>query len=104
MQGRLGAGTFGRQDVWVQGGLGTGACASEILGIGQSSNVNATTGTYYFHQSNFYIRWHHFHPEKIYLLRIFCIDQASILVKEGLFESKQHRPTLTNNSLHPSQG
>ena len=73
------------------GRLGAGACASEILGVGQSSNVNAITGTHYFHQSNFYFRQHHFHLEKIYLLRInICIDPASISVKEGLFSSKQH--------------
>src|SRR6218665_896981 len=43
-----------------------------------------------------------FHPEKIYLLRICCIDPASNSVKEGLFSSKQD--TLRKNSLHPSQG
>jgi len=70
--------------------LGAGTCASEILGILQSSNVIAISGKHYFHQSNFYFRQHHhFHPEKIYLLRIFCIDPASISVKEGLFSSKQ---------------
>jgi len=84
------------------GTLGTGACASEILGAGQSSNVNAITGMHYFHQSNFYFRQHHFHPEEIFLLRIFSIDPASIFVKKGLFSSKQH--TLRNNSLHSIQG
>jgi len=81
--------------------LGAGACASKILGICQSSNVNATTGMHYFHQSNFFFGQQHFHPEKIYLLRIICIDPASISVMEGLFSSKQH--TLRNNSLHPIQ-
>src|SRR6218665_3373566 len=85
--------TYGRRDV----------CASEILGVGQSSNVIAISGKHYFHQSNFYFRQHHhFHPEKIYLLRIFCIDPASIFFKEGLFSLKQH--TLRKNSLHPIQG
>ena len=90
------------QDVWAPGRLGAGACASEILGVGQSSNVYAIKGTRYFHQSNFYFKHHHFHREKIYLLRIVCIDPASISVKEGLFSSKQH--TLRNNSLHLNQG
>src|SRR6218665_3694982 len=90
------------QNVWAPGRLGAGACASEILGVGQSSDAYAITGTRYFHQSNFHFKHHHFHPEKIYLLRIFCIDPASISVKEGLFSSKQQ--TLRNNSLHPSQG
>ena len=84
-------GTFGRR-----------ACSNEILGVGQSSNVCAITGTHYFHQSNFYFKHHYFHPEKIYLLRIVCIDPASISVTEELFSSKQQ--TLRNNSLHPSQG
>src|SRR6218665_4124236 len=86
------------QDVWALGHLGAGASESEILGIGQLSNVYAITGTHYFHQSNFNFKHHHFHPEKIYLLRFVCIDPASISVKEGLFSSKQH--TLRNNSLH----
>src|SRR6218665_3196391 len=94
--------TFGRRDVWAPGRLGAGACASEILGVRQSSNVYAIQGTSYFHQSNFHFKHHHFHPEKVYLLRICCIDSASISVKEGLFSSKQH--TLRNNSLHSSQG
>ena len=91
-----------KQDVWMEEHFGAGACTSEILGIGQSLNVNATTGTHYFHQSNFYYRQHHFHQEKIYLLRLCCIDPASISVKKGLFSSKQH--TLRNNSFHPIQG
>jgi len=62
------------QDVLAPGRLGAGACASEIRGVGQSSNVYAITGTHYFHQSNFYFKPHHFHPEQIYLLRIVCID------------------------------
>jgi len=82
--------------------LGAGVCASEILGVGLSSNVYAIPGTRYFHQSNFHFKHHHFHPEKIYLLRIVGIDPASISIKEGLFSSKQH--TLGNNSLHPSRG
>ena len=86
----------------MQGRLGAGACASELLGIGQSSNVIAISGKHYFHQSKFYFRQHHFHSEKIYLLRNFCIDPASISIKEGLFSSKKH--TLRNNSLHPIQG
>src|SRR6218665_2067196 len=90
------------QDVWAPGRLGASACASEILGIGQSSNVYAITGTRYFHQSNFHFKHHHFHSDKIYLLGICCIDPASISVKERLFSSKQH--TLRNNSLHLSQG
>jgi len=58
-----------KQDVWAPGHFGAGACASEILGsIGQSSNVTAISGKHYFHQSNF--RHHHFHLEKIYLLRL----------------------------------
>src|SRR6218665_912943 len=85
------------QDFWAPGRLGAGAWASEILGIGQSSNVYAITGTRYFHQSNFCFKHHHFHLEKIYLLRIFCIDPASISVKEGLFSSKQHK--LRNNFI-----
>jgi len=82
--------------------LGAGASASEILGVGQLSNVYAITGTHYFHQSNFNFKHHHFHPEKIYLLRIVCIEPASISVTEVLFSSKQH--TFRNNSLHASQG
>src|SRR6218665_1577038 len=46
--------TFGRRDVWVPR-----ACASEILGVGQSSMYNyAITGTRYFHQSNFHFKNH----------------------------------------------
>jgi len=90
------------QDVWAQRRFGAGACMSEILGVWQSSNVTAISGKNYFHQSNFYFTQHHIAPEKIYLLRIFCIDPASNAVKEGLFSSKQH--TLRNNSLHPIQG
>jgi len=37
------------QDIWAPGRLGTGACASEIHGVGQSSNVYAITATDYFH-------------------------------------------------------
>ena len=77
------------QDVSAQGRFGAGTCAREILGVGQSSNVIAISGKHDFHQSNFYFRQHDFHPEKIYLLRIFCIDPASTSVKEGLFSSKQ---------------
>src|SRR6218665_1016698 len=47
------------------------------------------------------VRQHHFHEQKIYLLRIVSIDPASISVKKGLFSSKQHRSTRKNNSLHP---
>src|SRR6218665_1867374 len=47
------------------------------------------------------VRQHHFHKQKIYLLRIFSIYPASISVKKGLFSSKQHRSTRRNNSLHP---
>src|SRR6218665_424247 len=47
------------------------------------------------------VRQHHFHKQKIYLLRVFSIDPASISVKRGLFSSKQQRPTRRNNSLHP---
>ena len=43
------------QDVWAPGRLGTGACASEIHGVGQLSNVYAIRGTHYFLQSNFYL-------------------------------------------------
>src|SRR6218665_53295 len=92
--GRLGAGTFGGWRLCI--------CASEILCVVQSSNVYVITLTHYFHQSNLYFRQHHFRPEKIYLLRISCIDPASSSVKKGLFSSRQH--TLRNNSLHPSQG
>jgi len=80
----------------------TGACASEILGVRHTSNVYVITGTHYFHQSNLHFKQHQFHLEKIYLLRISCIDPASISAKEGLFSSRQH--TFRNNSLHPSQG
>jgi len=83
-QGRLGAGTFGRRDVWSQGRLGAGACASEIFGVWQSSNVNAITGTHYYHQSGFYFMQFRFHPEKIHLLRIACIDPASIFHLERI--------------------
>src|SRR6218665_3472771 len=31
------------------------------------------------------VRQHHFHKQKIYLLRMFSIDPASISVKKGLF-------------------
>jgi len=37
------------QDVWALGCLGAGAYASEILGVGQSSNVTAISGKHYFH-------------------------------------------------------
>src|SRR6218665_1647822 len=47
------------------------------------------------------VRQHHYHKQKIYLLRIFPIDPASISVRKGLFSSKQHRSTRRNNSLHP---
>ena len=83
--------TFGRRRL----------CKRNPWRIRQSSNVYAIRGTHYFHQSNFYFKQHHFDPEKIYLLRICCIDPAFISVKKGLFSSKQH--TLRNNSLHPSQ-
>src|SRR6218665_2361255 len=66
------------QGVWAPGRLGAGACASEIHGVGHSSNVYVITATHYFHQSNFYSRQDHFHSEKICLLRSFCIDPASI--------------------------
>jgi len=33
--------------------LGAGACASEILGIEPSLNVNTIKGTHYFHQSTY---------------------------------------------------
>src|SRR6218665_3556847 len=85
--------------VWAPGRLGAGASASEILGVGQLSNVNAITGTHYFYQSNFNFKHHHFHPEIIYLLRFVCIYPAPISVKEGLFSPKQH--TLRNTSLQP---
>ena len=100
--------------LWVMGSILTisrrseagrsraGACASEILGVWRTSNVNVIAGTHYFHQSNFCFRQYHFHPEKIYLLRIVCIDPASISVKKELFSSKLR--TLRNNSMHPSQG
>src|SRR6218665_3462348 len=91
---------FGRRDVWAPGRLGAGACASEILGIGHSSNVYVITATHYFHQSNFCSKQDHFHSEKICLLRSFCIDPASISVKNELFSSKQ----LRSNSLLPIQG
>ena len=90
------------QDVWAPERLGAGACASEILGARMTSNVYVITGTRYFHQSNFHFKHRHFHPEKIYLLRIVCIDPASISVNEGLFSSRQHK--LRNNSLQASQG
>src|SRR6218665_2275850 len=94
------------QDVWAPGRLGAGAFASEILGVGQLSNVYAVTGAHYFHKCNFSFKHHHFHSDKIYLLRFVCIDPASISIKEGLFSSKQQTRTCTlrNNSLHPSQG
>ena len=47
------------------------------------------------------VRQHHFHKQKIYLLRSFSIDPASISVKKGLFSSKQHRYTRRNIVLHP---
>src|SRR6218665_1561064 len=47
------------------------------------------------------VRQHHYHKQKIYLLRIFPIDPASISVRKGLFSSKQNRSTRRNNSLHP---
>jgi len=74
--------------MWGQGRLGAGACASEIFGVGQSSNVTATSGKHYFHQSHFYLCGIIFIQRKIYLLRIFRIYPASISVKEGLFPSK----------------
>ena len=37
-----------------------GACASEILGVGQSSKVTAISEKHYLHQSNFYFRHHQF--------------------------------------------
>src|SRR6218665_3674682 len=78
----LGAGTFGRRRF----------CKRNPWRRTMLSNVYAITGTHYFHQSNFNFRpkHHHFHPEKIYLLRFVCIDPASISVKEGLFSSRQH--------------
>src|SRR6218665_888429 len=48
------------------------------------------------------VRQHHFHKQKIYLLKNFSIDPASISVKKGLFSSKQHRSTRRSNSFHPS--
>src|SRR6218665_1128845 len=47
------------------------------------------------------VRQHHFHKQKIYLIRIFSIDPTSISAKKGLFSSKQHSSTCRNNSLHP---
>ena len=47
------------------------------------------------------VRQLNFHKQKIYLLRIFSIDPASISVKKELFSSKQHKSTRRNNSLHP---
>src|SRR6218665_2424039 len=85
------------QDVWVPRRLGAGACASEILGVRQSSNVTAISGKHYFHQSNFHFTQHHFHPEKIYLglLSFFALIQPIfMLIKKGLFSSKEY--TLRN--------
>ena len=82
------------------GSFGAGDCASEILGVRQSSIVNAISGKHCFHQHNFYFMQHHF-IEKIYLIRIFYIAPSSISVKEGLFSPKQL--TFRNNSLHPNQ-
>src|SRR6218665_4159206 len=72
-QGRLGAGTFGRRDVWAQGRLGACTCASKILGVWQPLNVNAVTGNALFSSIHLLLRQHHFHPEKICLLRIFAL-------------------------------
>src|SRR6218665_932742 len=47
------------------------------------------------------VRHHHFHKQKINLVRIFSTDPASNSVKKGLFLSKQHRSIRRNNSLHP---
>jgi len=38
--------SLAEQDVWAPGRLGAGACASEILGIGQSSNAYAIQWTH----------------------------------------------------------
>src|SRR6218665_1228566 len=91
--GRLGVGTVSRKclcerNPWLR----------TVIKI----NVTAISGKHYSHQSNFYFRQHHFHPEKIYIQRFVCIDSASISVKEGLYSSKQH--TLKNNTLHPILG
>src|SRR6218665_2208224 len=80
------------QNVLAPEHLGPGACSSEILGIGQPSNVNAITGKHYF--INYFINLTSvigsiiFIPRKSYLLRISCIDPASISV------------LLTKNFLH----
>src|SRR6218665_3938873 len=84
--------TFGRRDIWAQGRLGAGACASEILGVGQSSNVYAISGKHCFHQSNFYFRQHRLYPVKIYLLRIFALIKPLFSSEKDYFHQ--------NNSLH----
>src|SRR6218665_1405137 len=78
------------QNVLAPEHLGPGACSSEILGIGQPSNVNAITGKHYFINPTSVIGSIIFIPRKStkYLLRISCIDPASISV------------LLTKNFLH----
>src|SRR6218665_918249 len=73
--GHLGAGMFGCRHL----------CERRH---GTVIKVTSISGKHYFHQSNFYFRQHHFHPEKISLLRMFCIDPAYFR------SSKQHSPSL----------
>src|SRR6218665_972268 len=87
---RLGAGAFGRRRLCKRNPWRR----TVIKCICYSRNTLFSSIQLLFKQ-------HHFHPEKIYLLRFVFIDPASISVNEGLFSSKQH--TLRNNSLHHSQ-
>jgi len=91
------------QDVWAPEHLGAGACASEIVGVRHTSNVYVITGTHYFHQSNFYFKQHHFHQEKIYLLKISCIDPASISVKKDYFHQDNIHLEITHCILAKSE-
>ena len=74
--GRFGPGSFGRwsfgmRNPWPK------AVIKLIL--------RANCETYYFRQSNFYLRQHHIHQDKLYLIRIPFIYPVSVSVKEGLF-------------------
>ena len=73
--------------------MGVGACASEILGVRQPSNnysLTAISGKHYFHQSNFCFTEHNFHPEKMYLIRIFALIHLLFPLKKDYFHQNNN--------------
>ena len=83
------AGRFGRRRL----------CKQNFWRIRKSSKVNAITGTRYFHKSNFIFRQHHFHPEKIYLLRMFALIQPLFPLRKDYFHQNRIHLEIINCML-----